>query len=333
MASVYVTEYGAVVGKRDGRLTVSLKHQEKLSMPFEQVDGIFILGNAMLTSQAHVECLSRGICVTFLSKGGRYFGRLVSTGHVNTSRQRLQCELYRDTFALSLSKSIVTAKVHNQSAVLYRVVKSSPDGTDVTDARTMLKQMEDKASRATDLDELLGCEGFAAKAYFHGISECLPDAFKFKGRSKRPPLDPFNSMLSFGYTLLLYDVYAMLESRGMNPYFGFYHQDAERHPTLASDLMEEWRAPLVDSLVIGLIRRHEIQPYMFEQADDGGIYMNKDGLTVFINGFQRKLDDNAGYLYGGQDVSYRDAVTQQVNSLVQAVEARDASIYRPVRIR
>lgn len=333
MASVYVTEYGAVIGKRNGRLTVSVRRQEILSIPFEQVDGIYILGSAILTSQAYVECLSRGICVTFLSKGGHYFGRLISTNHVNTGRQRMQCELYHAPFALILSKTVVSAKIHNQSALLYRIAKSAPEDTDMEPARATLRQMEDKAAFAKDLDTLLGCEGYAAKAYFQAVSVCMPDPFRFNGRSRRPPLDPFNSMLSFGYTLLLYDVYAMLENRGMTPYFGFYHQDSERHPTLASDLMEEWRAPLVDSLVISLIRRHEIQPYMFEQAEDGGFYMNKDALSVFIIAFQRKLDDNAGYLYGGQNVSYRDAVTQQVNSLVQAVEARDASIYRPVRIR
>ncbi len=333
MASVYVTEYGAVLGKRYGRLTVSVRRQELLSMPFEQVDGIYILGSAMLTSQAYVECLTRGICVTFLSKGGHYFGRLISTNHVNTARQRMQCELYHAPFALILSKAIVSAKIHNQSAMLYRIAKSAPEGTDIESFRTALRQMEDKAAFAKDLDELLGCEGYAAKMYFQGVSACMPDPFRFNGRSRRPPLDPFNSMLSFGYTLLMYDVYAMLENSGMNPYFGFYHQDGERHPTLASDLMEEWRAPLVDSLVISLIRKHEVQPFMFEQEQDGGTYMNKDGLSVFISRFQRKLEDDAGYLYGGQDIKYRDAVAQQVSSLVQAVEARDASLYRPVRIR
>jgi CRISPR-associated protein Cas1 len=335
MPFLYITEYGAFVGKNQGRLTVSIHKEEKCSLPLESVDGIAVLGEAVFSTEACKECLRRGIPVLYLSKGGQYFGRLISTDHVNTFRQRQQCRLYDSPFALALAKEIVTSKIHNQSVMLYRAAGEELR-EQVSPFRRAMKLMEEQASRCEDISSLRGCEGQAARSYFQALPLCLPPEFAFHGRSRRPPRDPFNSLISLGYSIIFNEIWSLLESKGLNPYFGFFHRDDEKHPTLVSDMMEEWRAVIVDALAIAMIRKHEAHLYDFESSADGGVYIQRDFLRKFITRMQQKLESPAGYVNpDGQqsEATYAMLLSRQANALAQAVDEGDASLYSAVRIR
>lgn len=333
MSLLYVNENGAVIGFEGNQFTVKYKDGMRKLVPCETLEGIVVLGQAQLTTKCMTECLKRGVQVSFFSKGGVYFGRMMSTGHVRAELQRKQSALYDTEFALELSKKIVGAKLKNQQVVLRRYEKSR--SVDADDCEKMLIICMKKCESAKSIPELIGYEGQGAKYYFEGLSRCVEPEFYFHGRSKRPPKDAFNSMLSLGYSILMNELYGAIEIKGLNPYFGMMHRDAEKHPTLASDMMEEWRAVLVDAAVMSMINGHEIAIDDFElDFDEPGCYLTREGLKIFLNKLEKKFQTEVRYLtYVDYAVSFRRAIALQIGCLVKAIEAGDASVYEPIKIR
>lgn len=333
MSYLYLCEYGASVGVEENQVVVKYQDGMKKMIPIETLESIQIFGRASITEPCVIQCLKKGIDVSYYSKGGSYFGRLQSTGHVNAARQRQQGRLGETGFALELSRRWIEAKIHNQRVVLKRYERS--EGVSVEEEVKMMNLLGRKALEAGTLDELRGYEGNAAKYYFQGLSKLVEPEFAFQGRSRRPPRDVFNSMLSLGYSLLMNEIYGKIEGKGLNPYFGFLHADKEKHPTLASDLMEEWRAVIVDSMVMSLVNGHEIRKEHFELELEGpGIYLTKEGMKIFLKKYNLKVCTKARYLsYADYPVSFRRGMDLQVNGLVQAIENEDAAYYQPIRIR
>ena len=320
---------------KDGRITVIQSDDLLRTLPIESVEGITIIGNGQITTSCIGECLKRGISIQYYSSKGAYFGKLSSTKHVNTKRQRLQVRLTEDkTFALTLSKIILQAKLNNQIVLLRRYQRNSK--IHVNEEINTIKRLKDKISLGKDLPEISGYEGNAARAYFKGLNNLINvSEFKFNGRNRRPPKDPFNSLLSFGYTILLNDIYGAIESRGLNPYFAFLHQDREKHPTLSSDLIEEWRPIIVDSIAMALINGREISiENFYRDKATRGVYFTKEGLKKYILKIEKRLDTSMRYLnYIDYPVSFRRAIDMQVLQLCKAIEEKDPNLYQPVIIR
>lgn len=218
MSLLYINENGAVIGIDGCRCTIKYADGIKRSLPIESLEAITIMGKSQMTTQCTAECLKRGIPVSYFSKGGVYFGRLQSTGHINVARQRKQCALYDTEFSIKLAKRIIDAKLRNQSVVLRRYEKSK--GLQLDEIQKMLSVCRAKVFRCDSIPEIIGYEGQGAKYYFKGLAQCVDKPFQFKGRSRRPPLDEFNSMLSLGYSILMNEVYCKIETKGLNPYFG-----------------------------------------------------------------------------------------------------------------
>lgn len=333
MSLLYVNEDGATIGVDGNRLTIRYSNDLLRSVPIETVDGITVLGQAQLTTRCIQTCLERGLSVAFFSKGGRYFGNLHSTCHIDAGLQRIQSTLYDKEFAFNLSKRLISAKLKNQMVVLRRYEKST--GIDVSKQVKMLGICIHKISSCKMLSELMGYEGQGAKAYFEGLSEVIEKDFRFQGRSRRPPLDEFNSLISLGYSILMNELYAVLEMKGLNPYFGFLHRDKEKHPTLASDLIEEWRAVIVDSVAMSLINGHEIQKedFIFNE-DEPGCFLTRNGLKIFLNKLNNKLQTKMKYLtYVDYPVTFRQGFIFQTEMLVKAIRANNDSLYKPIEIR
>ena len=239
MGLLYVNENGAQIGYEANKCVVNYKDGLKKLIPIESLEGITIMGQSQMTAKCTEECLKRGIPVVYFSKGGVYFGRVMSTSHINAGRQRMQSALYDTEFAVELGKRILSAKIKNQSVVLRRYEKSR--NIRLEEEQKMLSICRGKIENSRRIEEIIGYEGQAAKFYFRGLSKCIEREFQFNGRSRRPPKDEFNSMISLGYSILMNELYCKIEMKGLNPYFGFIHRDAEKHPTLASDMMEECR--------------------------------------------------------------------------------------------
>ena len=333
LSLLFVNESNVVIGLESNRCVVKYADGMKKTIPIETLESVTIMGHAQMTTQCVQECLKRGISVAYFSKGGTYFGRLHSTGHVNAERQRKQCALYESQFAIDLARTIVSAKLKNQQVVLRRYEKSKR--ISVEESLKMLHICRDKTTRCQSIAELIGYEGQGAKAYFDGLSTLIDSNFKFQGRTRRPPRDEFNSMISLGYSILMNELYAKIEAKGLNPFFGFMHRDKEKHPTLASDMMEEWRAVIVDSTVMSMINGHEIHKEDFlTDVEEPGCYLTRNGIKVYLSKLEGKLQTEVKYLnYVDYAVSFRRGIALQMNALAQAIEEGDASLYKPIEIR
>lgn len=335
MVQFYVTDNRAHIGIKDGR--VEVHHTDGLlrSVPLESVEGITIIGNAQITTGCVSECLKKGIPIQYYSTKGFYFGKTSSTQHVSTKRQRLQIKLTEnEEFSLEIAKIILEAKVNNQVVLLRRYRRSSEEN--VEEQVRHMKILSQKISQAKSLEEVCGYEGNSARSYFKALNILINNSeFEFKGRTRQPPKDEFNSMLSLGYSILMNDVYGALEGRGLNPYFGFIHQDREKHPTLASDMVEEWRAVIVDSVVMSLVNGNEISAQHFYKDDETqGVFLKKDGLKIFISKLEKRFNTSMKYLeYLDYSVSFRRATDLQALQLCKAIEEGDPKLYKPIIIR
>ena len=330
---LYVNENGAKISVSENRIVITEKDGMKRLIPIETLDGISVLGRSEMTTACIEQCLLRGIPVGFYSKSGKYFGRLHSTVHVNAPLQRRQAALYDTPFAMELSRRIIRAKISNQITVLRRYARTSHK--DVSPEERAMQVCLNKMDQVGDQNQLIGYEGTAARAYFLGLSKCIHPEFAFRGRNRRPPKDPFNSMISLGYSILMNEIYGDLESRGLNPYFGFLHRDTEKHPTLCSDLMEEWRAILVDATAMSLINGNEISRDQFETDEESdGCYLKHEALQIFLTKLEQKMETSNRYLsYLDYPVSYRRAIMEQIRCLQQAVEEDNAGLYTPMKVR
>ena len=331
MSFVYVSDPGSKLSINGNRLVIKKEDESTRSLPIELIEGINLLGPSQLTIQCMEACMVRGIPVSFSSKGGRYYGRLMSSGHIRPEIQRHQSALYDTPFALELSKRICIAKIRNQITVVHRYKKTL--GNTNEHELISMKNSLSKIDSCGKISEVIGYEGRAAKSYFQALSQCIDSKFSFHGRNRRPPKDPFNSMISLGYSIVLNEIYREIEMRGLNPYFGFVHRDAENHPTLASDLMEEWRAVLIDTTVMALINGHEVSIDQFDY-DNGGCYLQKDALRIFLNKLEKKFTTKVRYFsYTNDMVDFRYGISLQVGQLIKAIETENPEQYQPIIIR
>lgn len=333
MSYLYVMEYGACISLEANCVKVTGRERECRSIPIETLECIRILNGVQITTQCLVACMKRGIPISYYSASGNYYGRTEAAYRVCAVRQRKQAKLYHTKFALELGREILRAKVKNQEVLLRRYARDKK--ADLSEEIRMIKIFYGKIPKSASYTQMMGYEGGAAKYYFQGLGKVIDPRFSFSGRSKRPPKDEFNAMLSLGYSFLMNEICGILESKGLNPYFGFIHRDREGHPTLASDLMEEWRAVLVDAVALSLTNGHEIYPeHFYREEGASGYLLTKEGLRIFIDKFERKRRTKMKYLsYADHPVSFRRAMEMQTERLLKAIEQEDAGLYHPVHIR
>ena len=198
-----------------------------------------------------------------------------------------------------------------------------------------MQNMAKKLWYAQTTEQIMGYEGTAAKIYFRVLGELIDPDFAFNGRSRRPPMDPFNSMISLGYSIIMNEIYGKIEGKGLNAYFGILHKDREKHPTLASDLMEEWRAVLIDSTALSMLNGHELTTDNFyTEIEQPGVFLENTGFKKYIQKLETKFRTQNRYLsYIDYSVSFRAALDLQINQFVKAIETEDADEYSPIIIR
>lgn len=334
MTILYLTSQGSKISVKENVFVIEESDGLTRSLPAETVESVIAFGRIEMTSGCMQALLQRGVPVTFLSTKGAYFGRLGSTAHQNIGRLRNQLRLTGDRdFSLIMAKKFVEAKIRNQQTVLKGYIRSMK--VDHSREILQLRRAWENAQRAEKFDALLGIEGNASKHYFAGLSHLVEPKFRFKGRSKRPPKDPFNSLLSFGYTIIMYEFLGVIESQGLSAYAGFMHQDRERHPTLASDMMEEWRAVIVDRVVMSLIQGHEISFDEFTVDEEtGAVLIGKSGIRKFLRKLEMKLHTETNYLDRHMaPMTFRRAIGHQAQSMVRAIETEDPNEYKSLIIR
>ncbi|MHC1583001.1 MAG: CRISPR-associated endonuclease Cas1, partial [Candidatus Syntropharchaeia archaeon] len=233
-------------------------------IPINKIKQVILVGNASITTPAVKLLLKNNIPLAITSFNGKYLGSLTPEFSKNSILRFNQYKAHEDKEkTLQVSKAIVLAKLNNMKVFLQRY--SRKEEFDFSKQISSISEYIKKSSKSKDIDSLRGYEGIATREYYKGIKEIVSTTgFEFDGRNRRPPKDPVNSMLSYGYTLLYKDLMNACQVVGMDPYIGFMHTDKFGKPSLPLDLMEEFRIPVIDSLVIQLIRKKIITPKDFE---------------------------------------------------------------------
>ncbi|MCX7598514.1 MAG: CRISPR-associated endonuclease Cas1 [Armatimonadetes bacterium] len=320
MASLYVVEHGATIARRGEQIVVQKEGEVLLETETSALSCIVLLETVQVTSQALTALLRAGVSFAFISPDGDLRGKLVPPVSRNAALRLAQFTRDRDpAFCLTLSKAIVAAKIENQRQVLLRHALDNPGPQDVLlAAASALDTAARKAAAAPDLPHLLGAEGEAAAAYWAAFPHLLAaDGISFPGRRKRPPPDPVNAALSFGYTLLTDNLLSALDARGFDPWVGFLHSETYGHPCLALDLVEVFRAPVVDRFTVRLFNLRILTPDDFHPSEQGGVRMTPDALRSFFRhweqtilklGLRNIIKDQVDHLarvYLGQDESFK----------------------------
>lgn len=335
MSCLYITEQGAKVSVSGGKIIIDCKNNLRQELPEEIIESIMVFGNVEVTYGAQKRILEKGISMSFLSTRGRYFGRLHSTSNLSGECVKRQVYLSdNQEQRLIFARLTLKAKVNNQIVLLRRYSRNRKD-VNLNDEISHMSMCLKKIELAAKIDEVMGYEGTAARYYFQGLSKLVDEEFRFSGRSKRPPKDAFNSLLSLGYTIVFYEIYAELENQNIHPYISFVHSLKEHHPALVSDLLEEWRAVIVDATVLSLVQGHEIKIDMFTTDEDtGGVVISNQGVRILVRKLESKMAMRMNYLdYLDHPASFRRGIWWQARMLAHWIDYGDLSAYRPIHIR
>lgn len=333
MSFVYITEQGAKIQKRGNVFQVGRNLELLMEIPAETIEGLVLMDGVQLSSAAITELLRLGIPVTWFSTQGRFCGRLETTKDVDVFKQQQQILAIDAPFSLEVARLMITAKIHNQLTLIRRYRRNNLEHeSQLNGLCVKLGIMKVKAKTAQSKEQLMGYEGIAARYYFEALGLMVAEPFSFKERSKQPPLDEFNSMLSLGYTLLMYEIYTAICNQGLSPYFGMNHALKNHHPALASDLMEEWRPIIIDSLVMSLVSHHEIGlEHFYKSAENDGVYMTREGRAIFLRAYEKKMRTQNKYLEGKH--SYRHSLVMQTRAFSEALIAGISERYEPIVLR
>jgi CRISPR-associated protein Cas1 len=296
--TVYVTTESASLRKDGENLVAQVDGEPERRAPLHMLSSIVVFGAIFISPALIAACASAGISIVLLDRVGRFQARIEGPISGNVLLRRAQYRSADANTGLEIVRSIVLGKLSNQRSVLLRALRDHGDSL-VPSGRVELEAaarrlevlLQGAVLDATGIDALRGYEGDAGRLYFSVFDHLIrsPDeALKFKGRSRQPPLDPVNALLSFLYTLLTHDCRSALEGVGLDPAVGFLHRDRPGRPSLALDLMEELRPALADRLALSLINRRQLRASDFVVSDSGAVFLHDDARKTVLTAWQER---------------------------------------------
>lgn len=302
--TLFVTTPGAYLNKDGEAVVVNVDHEVRLRVPVHTLGGIVCFGNVMCSPYLMQHCAEHGVLLSFMSEHGRFLARVQGPISGNVLLRREQYRRAEDPArSAEIARSVVLAKVTNSRAVLQRAVRDHGEQPGLAAAIVRLGHLMQEIKLITELESLRGKEGDAGKVYFEVFDQLITtqkEAFSFTGRSRRPPLDRVNALLSFHYSLLAHDCVAALEGVGLDPQVGFLHRDRPGRPSLALDLMEEFRAFFADRLVLSLINLRQLDSGGFIQRESGAVEMTEEGRKTVLVSYQKRKQEELVHPFLGE---------------------------------
>jgi CRISPR-associated protein Cas1 len=296
--TLFITTDSAFLKKAGESIVVSIKKETRLRLPIHSLDGIVCFGRVLCSPGLLGLCARRGVAVSFLSPNGRYLAKVQGPTSGNVLLRR---EQYKRADVVSeclpIARSIVLAKIANCRTSLQRALRDhggKADSSNLEKAIGHLGSFIRDVKNEIDIDRIRGFEGYASRCYFEVFNDMIvaqKGIFVLNGRSRRPPQDNVNALLSFVYTLVMHDVISALESVGLDPQVGFFHRFRPGRPSLALDLMEEFRPVLADRLVLSLINLKEVDASGFSREESGGVKMDERTRKIVIGAYQKRKQD------------------------------------------
>ena len=297
--TVYITTEGASLRKDGENLVAQVDSAERARVPFHMLSSLVLFGPVSISPALIGACAASGITIVLLDRTGRFQARVEGPVSGNVLLRRAQ---YRVAEApVEIVRSLVIGKIANQRAVLMRALRDHGEGFPA-DRKAAIESVVDRLAHIVarverkddSADAMRGSEGEAANLYFsvfdHLILSPAPE-LRWTGRSRRPPVDPMNALLSFLYALLTHDCRSAAEAVGLDPAVGFLHRDRPGRPSLALDLMEELRPVLADRLALSLINRQQLQPQDFVTEDSGAVRLKDEARKVVLSAWQERKKD------------------------------------------
>lgn len=310
--TLYVATEGASLRKDGENVVVEVEGNERGRVPLHMLGGVVLFGPIFVSPPLIGTCAERGVTLTLLDRSGRFQARIEGPVAGNVLLRRAQ---YQASDApVEIVKGFILGKLGNQRAVLMRALRDHAETTPEP-ANGALRQASEWIGRimrrvefaSLDLDALRGAEGEGANAYFavfnHLIHVPEPE-LRFTGRSRRPPRDAVNALLSFLYTLLTHDCRSALESVGLDPAVGFLHRDRPGRPSLALDLMDELRPVFADRLALSLLNRRQLSPGDFEVRDGGAVWLSDSARKTVLTAWQERKKVERRHDFLGESVAF-----------------------------
>jgi CRISPR-associated protein Cas1 len=292
--TLFITTQGAYLHKEGEAIAIKNGDELLLRMPAHTIESLVCFGRVSLSPPLLGMCGEKRIQVAFLSENGEFEARVQGKVAGNVLLRRTQYRWADDASrSAGIAQNMVAAKVANARTVLLRAKREmTAPAVIMQEAIRRMAGIGDHLLRQGEpVETLRAMEGDAAKTYFSVFDEMIvqqKDGFRFGGRTRRPPRDAVNALLSFAYTLLMHDCTGALEGVGLDPCVGFLHADRPGRPSLALDLMEEFRPALADRLVLTLINRQQVKLSDFESREDGGVWMKPDARRTFLETWQKR---------------------------------------------
>jgi CRISPR-associated protein Cas1 len=354
VATLYLTEQRSIVKKDGDTLVVHIPankekgtEKRKVRVPLIKVDQVVVQGDSTLTTPALLALLEQRADVCFCAYHGQFRGRLTPGFSKNSLIRLDQHRWHNDPeHSLDLARLFVQGKLANQRTLLMRtnrkrqdpsVARSAADIKGVLDRVSHVRRAEDEVidprvpQAGTAWGTLLGLEGAAAAFYFDAFQRLLHQDLGFTSRKKRPPTDPVNALLSYGYTLLMNKVASAVQLVGLDPYVGFLHSSQYGKPALALDLMEEFRSVIVDSVVLTLVNNRILQAGDFRE--EFGVFWLEDGARkTFLTKFEERLNTEIKHPTFDYKATYRKCLELQVRLLAKSLTS-EVPKYRPFVVR
>jgi CRISPR-associated protein Cas1 len=329
--TLFVTREGTYLRKDGAAVEVRHEHQTLLRVPLHNLDGIVCLGYDIgASAQLMAGCSEAGVTLSFCSPHGRFLAGVRGFTPGNVLLRRAQYRLADDPAACAkFATSFITGKLANGRNVLLRSSRDHGAHSALDDAILILRRNAEAALRTPELDSLRGLEGDAANSYFAAFPQLITvPGFEFSGRVRRPPTDPLNALLSFAYSLLAHDCRSALESVGLDAAVGFLHRDRPGRPSLALDLMEEFRPVFADRCVLTLINRRQIQTSDFLHRETGAVELTEDARKRFLVAWQERKQEEITHPFLDEKMSFGLVPFIQARLLARAIRS-DLDAYPP----
>lgn len=319
MSTLYLLEQGSKLCKESKRLIVEKDDKVLLEVPDFKIDRVLIFGNVQITTQAMAFLLESGIETSFFSVYGKLRGRLQPIESKNIYIRMAQYErYYDDEFKLNFAKTIVDGKIKNSIALLDRYQRNHPE-INFSDYIEKLNQSITSLKSKTQVSTVLGVEGYSSALYFEAFSKMIRSDLKFEGRQRRPPKDPVNSLLSLGYTLITNELLSLISGFGLDPYIGYLHQIDYGRPSLALDLVEQFRLPIIDRLTLGLVNKEILNEDDFEEKNEG-LYLKEKSRKEYFIQYEKYVTRN--FKVDDGDINFRKLFQIQTQKIIKTIQEK-----------
>ncbi|MHB2026312.1 MAG: type I-C CRISPR-associated endonuclease Cas1c [Elusimicrobiota bacterium] len=305
--TLFVTTQGAYLSKDGEAVRVEVERETRMRIPLHNLGGIVCFGQVSMSPILMGDCAERNLAVSFLTENGRFLAKVQGFTSGNVLLRREQYRRADDAAASArIARPMVAAKIANSRTSLMRASRDNPDGLGakaLEAAAVRLGVCLSSLREEAPLETLRGMEGDAARGYFTVFDHLIvsqKEHFRFSGRTRRPPMDNVNALLSFLYSLLAHDARSACESAGLDPAVGFLHAGRPGRPSLALDLMEEFRPFLADRLVLSLINRQQVQSSGFRKLESGGVLMDENTRKEVLVAYQKRKQEEITHPFLGE---------------------------------